>query len=35
MYGNGENEYGLKPYITYSCDYVKGGIDVVNNIFIR
>ncbi len=29
MYGNGENEYGLKPYITYSCRYVKGGIDVV------
>ena len=26
---NGENIYGLKPYITYSCRYVKGDIDVV------
>lgn len=27
--GNGENLYGLKPYIPYSCRYVKGNIDVV------
>lgn len=26
---NGENIYGLKPYITYSCRYVKDNIDVV------
>ena len=27
--GNGENIYGLKPYIPYSCRYIKSGIDVV------
>lgn len=27
--GNGENVYGLKPYIPYSCRYKKGAIDVV------
>lgn len=27
--GNGDNIYGLKPYISYSCRYVKGNIDVV------
>lgn len=27
--GNGKNIYGLKPYINYSCRYVKGNIDVV------
>ncbi len=26
---NGENMYGLKPYISYSCRYTKGDIDVV------
>lgn len=26
---NGETVYGLKPYITYSCKYTKGNIDVV------
>ena len=26
---NGEVIYGLQPYITYSCRYVKGNIDVV------
>ena len=26
---NGENIYGLKPYISYSCRYIKGNIDVV------
>ena len=26
---NGENIYGLKPYISYSCRYIKGDIDVV------
>lgn len=26
---NGERAYGLKPYISYSCRYVKGDIDVV------
>lgn len=26
---NGENLYGLKPYISYSCRYTKGNIDVV------
>lgn len=26
---NGEREYGLKPYISYSCRYTKGNIDVV------
>ena len=26
---NGETLYGLKPYITYSCRYTKGNIDVV------
>ncbi len=28
-YTDGEKLYGLKPYIHYSCRYVKGGIDVV------
>lgn len=27
--GNGEKLYGLKPYISYSCRYIKGNIDVV------
>lgn len=27
--GNGDRIYGVKPYITYSCRYVKGNIDVV------
>ena len=26
---NNKNLYGLKPYISYSCRYVKGNIDVV------
>ena len=26
---NGKNLYGLKPYISYSCRYIKGNIDVV------
>ena len=26
---NGQNLYGLKPYISYSCRYAKGDIDVV------
>ena len=26
---NGEKLYGLKPYVYYSCRYVKGNIDVV------
>ena len=26
---NGPNEYGLKPYISYSCRYKSGNIDVV------
>lgn len=26
---NGERDYGLKPYISYSCRYVKNDIDVV------
>ena len=26
---NGETMYGLKPYISYSCRYIKGNIDVV------
>jgi len=26
---NGKNVYGLKPYISYSCRYVKGSTDVV------
>ena len=26
---NGERGYGLKPYISYSCRYVRGNIDVV------
>ena len=26
---NGEDLYGLKPYISYSCRYIKGNIDVV------
>lgn len=26
---DGQNIYGLKPYITYSCKYVQGNIDVV------
>ena len=27
--GNGENIYGIKPYINYSCRYKRSGIDVV------
>lgn len=27
--GNGEKSYGLKPYIYYSCRYVRGDLDVV------
>ena len=27
--GDGETMYGLKPYITYSCRYIRGNIDVV------
>ena len=27
--GNGENIYGIKPYISYSCRYKRSGIDVV------
>ena len=27
--GNGEDIYGLKPYINYSCRYKKGSVDVV------
>lgn len=27
--GNGENAYGLKSFITYSCRYLKGSTDVV------
>lgn len=27
--GNGENIYGLKPYIPYSCRYKKGTIDII------
>ena len=26
---NGETIYGLKPYITYSCRYTKGNVDIV------
>lgn len=26
---NGENIYGLKPYISYSCRYIRGNIDVI------
>ena len=26
---DGKREYGLKPYILYSCRYIKGNIDVV------
>ena len=26
---NGENLYGLKPYISYSCRYTRGDVDVV------
>lgn len=26
---NGSTLYGLKPYITYSCSYIKGNIDVI------
>lgn len=26
---DGDNIYGLRPYITYSCRYIKGDIDVV------
>ena len=26
---NGERGYGLKPYISYSCRYARGNIDVV------
>lgn len=28
-YSNGEKLYGLKPYIYYSCRYIKGNLDVV------
>ena len=28
-YQDGEKIYGLKPYVTYSCRYVRGSIDVV------
>lgn len=28
-YNNGETMYGLKPYITYSCRYKKGNLDLV------
>lgn len=28
-YKNGETLYGLKPYVYYSCRYVKGDLDVV------
>lgn len=28
-YSNGENLYGLKPYVYYSCRYIKGNVDVV------
>ena len=28
-YSNGENLYGLKPYIYYSCRYKKGDLDLV------
>jgi len=27
--GNGQSLYGIKPYINYSCRYVKGSTDVV------
>lgn len=27
--GNGDSQYGFKPYISYSCRYIKGSIDVV------
>ena len=27
--GNGDNLYGIKPYINYSCRYLSGDIDVV------
>lgn len=27
--GNGDKIYGLKPYISYSCRYKKGNIDVI------
>lgn len=30
-YTNGTNYYGLKPYIPYSCRYIRGNIDVVIN----
>ena len=29
IYKNGEIIYGFKPYIYYSCRYVKSGVDVV------
>lgn len=38
---NGEKQYGLKPYISYSCKYKTGNIDVVityaldNHITVR
>ena len=28
-YSDGENLYGLKPYVYYSCRYIKGNADVV------
>lgn len=28
-FSNGENLYGLKPYVYYSCRYIKGDTDVV------
>lgn len=28
-YHNGDSLYGLKPYVYYSCRYIKGNIDVV------
>ncbi len=28
-YKEGENLYGLKPYVYYSCRYIKGNLDVV------
>lgn len=27
--GNGESLFGFKPYINYSCRYIKGNIDVI------
>lgn len=28
-FSNGDKLYGLKPYVYYSCRYIRGGIDVV------